>query len=650
MNEMKKILLVGNPNVGKSAVFSALTGQYVTVSNYPGTTVEIVSGKSIFDLGQTELSDTPGANSFIPHSEDEIIARNILLDEKAHLILQVADSKNLKRSLLATLQLIEMGMPLVVALNMNDEAKQRGLILDEEKLSSVLGVDFVKTVAIEKEGIPELIKKFKEPRKSDYKIKYNEAIENAIKEMDPLLPDLKISKRYQAVMILSGDESFIRYMEEKGLVNKAQLEKLRDVRRKTQAKFASSLGFIINRAKRRIIENISAEVTSVKVPQKNKFADFLGKLMIHPVYGIFFVAAVLVAAYYILGKFTAGVCVDFLQTVVFEQYINPFFSRLFQNYIPWNWLRDMFVGEYGLITVGLTYAFAILLPIIGVYFFFFSIIEDSGYLPRLAVVSNKLFKAMGLNGRAILPMVLGLGCVAMATLTARILETKKERLLVVLLLALGIPCSAQLGVAMSMLAGISLKAVLAVFFVVVSQLFLVGLIASKVIPGGKSDFITEIPPLRLPRLMNVGIKTYHRVKWFLKEAVPIFLFATFLLFIMDKTGFLNMIKDFLSPIIVRFLDLPPKATESFIMGFLRRDYAAAGLFDLQLSGMLDPTQIVVSMVVIILFVPCLANLIMITKEYGIMKAIYMCCFIFPFAVLVGGIVNFILRVFSVNLL
>lgn len=292
------------------------------------------------------------------------------------------------------------------------------------------------------------------------------------------------------------------------------------------------------------------------------------------------------------------------------------------------------MGEYGVITMALTYSIAIILPIVGTFFIAFGVLEDSGYLPRLAIMVNRVFRKMGLNGEAVLPMVLGLGCDTMATLTTRILESRKERVIVTLLLALGVPCSAQLGVILGVLGGLSLKATALWMGIVITVLFTVGFLASRIVPGRSSDFILEVPPLRVPQLSNIAAKTLARVEWYLREAVPLFLLGTLFLFALDKLGALLLLENLASPVVV---------------GFLRRDYGAAGLFALARAGMMDPAQVLVSLVTITLFVPCIANLLIIIKERGVKTAIAIVGFIFPFAFLVGGVLNLSLRTLGVSL-
>jgi ferrous iron transport protein B len=293
--------------------------------------------------------------------------------------------------------------------------------------------------------------------------------------------------------------------------------------------------------------------------------------------------------------------------------------------------------------MALTYGIAIVLPIVCTFFLAFSVLEDSGYLPRLAVMVNRIFQSMGLNGKAVLPMVLGLGCDTMATLTTRILDKRKERVIVTLLLALGVPCSAQLGVVFGMLGQAGWAAAAVWSGVTLGVLFLVGFLASKVIPGECSAFVLELPPMRMPQLGNIMVKTMARIEWYLREALPLFVVGTLILFVLDKLHLLGAIERAAEPIVVRLLGLPADASQAFILGFLRRDYGAAGFFDLQRDGKLDVIQVVVALVTMTLFIPCIANWFMMVKERGLRSALWMTAFIFPFALGVGGLLNLVLH-------
>jgi ferrous iron transport protein B len=641
----KKIAILGNPNVGKSVIFGLLTGKYVTVSNYPGTTVEVTSGHANFDK-KLGIVDTPGVNNLLPMSEDERVTRDILLNEDIDGLVQVIDAKNLRRGLLITLQLAEMGLPFLLDLNMGDEARSRGMYMDAKELGETLGIDVVETVATSRKGISKLVKSIPDTRKSKFSFKYSPGIEDGIKDISKLLPDVRISKRSLALMLLSGDESLKPWLAS---LEKKTVKKIEQIRNRAQAGYSQPLNYVITKRRIEEVQGIVKRTESREEKSAGSILETFGRIAVHPIAGIPILIAVLVLVYEFVGVFGAGTLVDFFEGVIFNEYINPVSISVVESLIPFKIAQDFLIGDYGIITMALTYSVAIILPIVGTFFIAFGILEDSGYLPRLAVMVNRIFKTLGLNGKAVLPMILGLGCATMATLTARTLETKKERIIVTLLLALGVPCSAQLGVILGLLGGLSGAALAVWIGSVVTTLFVVGFLASKVIPGGGYDFIMELPPIRVPKLTNILVKTASRVEWYLKEAVPLFILGTIFLFTLDITGLLGGIEIIASPLIVGVLGLPAQATGAFLIGFLRRDYGAAGLFALASAGLMDTTQIVVSMVTITLFVPCIANLFIIIKERGWKVAAGMVAFIFPTAFVVGGLLNFILRYLEVVL-
>ena len=639
-DDIEKVVLVGNPNVGKSVIFRLLTGRYVTVSNYPGTTVEVTKGFSSFNQKKHLITDTPGVNNLIPMSEDEKVTRDILMNEGDSLIVQVADSKNLRRALLITIQLAEAGLSFVLVLNMLDEARSRGFSIAIKKLSEILGVDVIPAIAIQNRGMDKLKKSLNSPGKSKLLLKYHDRVEEAINQISDYLPDLNLSRRFLSLMILSGDESLKEWIEKN--LSEEKRKVIDSIVERTQSHFREPLRTVLNRKKLEQVDKILEEVRTKKKTVKKGLSGFFDKMTMHPFWGFITLITVLYLTYQFVGNLGAQVGVDFLEGTVFEQYINPWMKQAVEFLVPVKIIQDFLVGEYGIITVALTYSIALILPIVTTFFIAFSILEDTGYLPRLAVMVNNIFKLMGLNGKAVLPMVLGLGCDTMATMTTRILGSNKERILVTLLLALGVPCSAQLGVILGILGILSFKAVLIWGGVVIGVMLVVGYLASLVIPGKDSDFILELPPLRMPQLSNTLIKTTARIEWYLKEAVPLFMLGTAVLFALDRTGMLVLLEKLASPVIVNFLGLPAETTESFIAGFLRRDYGVAGLFSMAKAGELNPVQIVVSMVTLTLFVPCIANYFMMIKERGFKVSLGMVLFIFPFAFLVGGALNFIL--------
>lgn len=627
------VALVGNPNVGKSVLFHRLTGQYVVVSNYPGTTVEVSQGKLRRMEGVT-LIDTPGIIGFPSRSEDEQVTERVLFNDNLRTVIQVGDAKNLRRTLHLTIQLAEMGLPLVLALNMVDEARMRGLEIRTEVIEQAFGIPIIQTVATRGRGIAEVETAIYAARPVNLKIDYPQEIEQTLSRIEELDFHAPISKRALALLWLAKDSVCEKWIEEN--TTAAVREQMENIRGELSEQFPEGLEYLIQRSRENFIEKlIRQSFEETKSP--NFSGSRLGYLTTHPVWGIPILLIVLYAMYWFVGVFGAGTLVGLLEENLFGEIINPWLIGVSEKIIPWEIVRNFLVGEYGLWTMGVTYALALLLPIIVTFFIAFGILEDSGYLPRVAVLSNRLFSSIGLNGQAVLPMVLGLGCVTMATMTTRILSRPRDRILVTLLLALAVPCSAQLGVVLGMLAAISFSAALIWVGLIFLVLLLVGWLAARVVPGERSPLIVELPPLRMPVFTNVIFKTFARVEWYIKEAVPLFLLGTLILFVLDTTHVLPAVIEFLRPVVTGWLGLPSEAATALIMGFLRRDFAATGFFVMQSQGHLSDLQALVSITTITLFIPCIASVFMMIKERGLKVALGMVAFIFPFSLLVGGL-------------
>lgn len=650
----QKIVLAGNPNVGKSVIFNALTGKYADVSNYPGTSVEISQGNTISGGKSFKIIDSPGVVSLVPRSEDERVTLDILTSPDIAGVVQVIDTKNLKRGLLLTIQLAEMGFPMVVCLNMYDEAEERGFSIDTAALEKTFGVKFIRTTAVSGRGLDELSDALQNMQIPHFHMRFHSRIEETAEAVSKVVTHPVLLSRGLALNIISSGGNIPNGV----LVSSENSPKIKKEIAVLTKNLPSSPGYEVQNSIAGYIDTRLPGFIKRQGKDKQGFKERLGWAAMHPRWGIIFVLLALYIMYELVGVFGAGTCVDFIETNIFGGIddsgnyfgiINPAFIR---GFAPLKaspagaFIVDMLVGPYGVITVGLTYSIAIVFPIVSLFFIFFGILEDSGYLPRLTVLSNRLFKLIGMNGRAVLPMVLGLGCDTMATFTTRILETRKERNIATLLLALGIPCSAQLGVILGMMSSVSIGMLFVVIGTVLLQLALVGYAASKIIPGKPSPLIAEVPPMRIPLLKNILLKTYFRVKLFMKEAVPLFILGTMVLFLLDKLNFLQVLENMTSPVITGFLQLPQEATEAFIVGFLRRDYGAAGLFFLAEKGLMDSIQITVGITVMVLFVPCLANFFVMIKERGWKTAGIMSVFIIFYAVLVGGVLNQILRLFN----
>jgi ferrous iron transport protein B len=635
-----RVILVGPPNVGKSALFGALTGRYATVSNYPGTTVEITRAQK----DGVEFIDTPGTDSLLPNADDARVTRDILLGSAGATVLVVGDAKNLRRALLLVAQLAEGGARIALVLNMTDEAEARGIRVDAAALSIALGIPVVETIATRGRGVSRVAPAIERAAVPRLQISYGPVLEEEIARVQRALPqDSGLSPRALAVMLLGGD----------GTLPELPFTLCTRVRL-LQARCPNAIRQVIAKKRLAAVEPIVG--AAQRRPPAPPPRGWLSRLTTHPVYGLPLLALVLLLSYEFVGVLGAQTCVDLLERALFRERLTPMLAEALRGFPRFGaWLageNGVVVGRYGLFSMGLAYGLAIVLPIVATFFIAFGLLEDSGYLPRLAVMLNRAFNAIGLNGKAVLPMVLGLGCDTMATVTTRVLESKKERILVTLLLALAVPCSAQLAVILAMLGVVRPSAAAWLLVTLFLVLVAVGWIAARVVPGKGSDFVLELPPLRAPSPGNVLIKTVARVEWYLREALPLFVLGTAILQLLDRTGALASIERAMRPLVVGLLQLPPETASAFLLGFLRRDYAAAGLFahyqPYIAAGKLTPSmevEIVVALVTVTLFLPCVANFIMLLKERGAKVGLTIAAFVMPFAFGAGALVNVLMRRF-----
>ncbi len=637
-----RIALVGSPNVGKSTLFHRLTGHYVTVSNYPRTSVEVTHGQGSLGGHSVRVVDTPGLYSLLATTEEEAVARRLVLEEGIDVLVHVVEARCLGRALPLTLELMELGRPLVLALNMMDELGPAGLALDAGLLAARLGVDVVPIVAVRGAGLETLkaamLRAAASGRAPEIPARRRD-LEAAVREVEATLAGrYTVSSRPVASLLLQEDaevERLVRSLEPDA--GRRAFEAARRARSELGGPAAYTSAVARRQAACRLLEGVLA----ADGRSRARLGERLGRWLARPLPGIPILLLVLwLGLYEFVGRFGAGTLVNWIEGSLFLGRINPFLEKLFLG-IPWPAVRDLWVGDYGLLTLGVRYAVAIILPIVGTFFLFFAVLEDSGYLPRLALLVDRVFKRLGLNGRAVIPIVLGFACDTMATMVTRTLETKRERVLATVLLALAIPCSAQLGVILAILSG--QPAALGIWVaVMVGSFVLIGAVGARVVPGRSGAFHMELPPLRLPRAGNVARKTMARVQWYFLEVIPLFLLASVLLWAGELTGMLDRAMAGLRPV-VGALGLPPRAASVFLLGFFRRDYGAAGLYELQRTGALDPIGIVVAAVTLTLFVPCVAQFLMMWKERGPRVASGVFAFAVTFAFGVGWALNLALR-------
>ncbi|MDT8901702.1 ferrous iron transport protein B [Anaeroselena agilis] len=630
----RRIVLVGAPNVGKSVIFNNLTGKYVNVSNYPGTTVEVARGYARLGGVPCEIVDTPGIYSLAPITDEERVTREFLLAGAPDLVVHVADAKNLARSLPFTLALLDAGLPVILVLNLIDEAAAAGLAFDTARLAGLLGIPVVAAAAVRKIGLDRLRDAIVSYRRQPQPpLLLGPDLEAALAAVTTPLGDRRPAVRILALLLLAGDP--VTHSQLKNdTAYPAAVAAAQDAARKSVQPFAQ----LIAAERQAQADRLAAAVVTRGPAGRRRTADFLDLLTRQPLTGIPILALVLYwGLYKFVGGFGAGFLVDYIDDNVFARVITPAVHHACHTWIPWEWLQSLLAGEYGLFTLGLRYAVAIILPIVGTFFVAFALLEDCGYLPRLAMLVDGLFKRFGLNGRAVIPVTLGLGCGTMAVFVVRTLETKRERLLATFLLALTIPCSAQLGVVLAILAGDG-RAVALWAAIILAVFILSGLLAARLLPGERSPFYIELPPLRIPDPANVLHKASTRMIWYFVEIIPVFFLASFLLWLGDRSGLLAYIIKAVEPLMAG-LGLPAATAPIFLLGFFRRDYGAAGLYDMAAAGLLGPRQLLVAAVALTLFVPCVAQLMVIVKERGPLAAAIMTAIIAVVALAAGWLAS-----------
>ena len=651
----KNVLLIGSPNVGKSLTFNKLTGMTAMVSNYPGTTVDIDEGNFTYENKTVHITDPPGLYDLNTITEEERVAKLLVLDERFDLMVHVVDAKNIEKSIDLTLQLIEAGKEVILVLNMMDELEDMGASVDAEGLSSELGIPVVLTSAAENRGLEELKHtivnydsiedEILNKSKTLLDVDYGRSIEIAISEIkNNISGHYGVSKRYLAISLLEGDEDSENLVKEN-----EDYSKLSQIIEKQRAKFDEPAKYLTKLRLADYAKYIKSNYTtidSINIQDKDSLGEKISRIMIHPIYGLIILAFVLYfGLYLVVGLLGAGILVDFLENTIFGQYINPAVTSLVVQYIPWVPIQNLFVGEYGIVTLGLTYGFGIILPIVSLFFIVFSILEDSGYLPRLALLVDNGFKRIGLSGRSVIPFVLAVGCGSMAAMVTRTLETRRERNIATMLMALTIPCSAQLGVIMALLSQHP-KSIWIWLAVIVLNFVVLGYLAKRFVPGAQPSFFMELPPLRWPKLSHIAKKTWTRLVMYIKELIPIFILISVIIWALDLCGIFQWIIACISPI-VSAIGLPSSTSSSFVLGFFRRDFGAAGLMAIQ--SQLTGVQLLVASVTLTLFLPCVAQLMIMIKERGVKLDGLIALMSIVLAFTMGFIVNLLLTTFNVVL-
>lgn len=634
-----KIAIVGSPNVGKSILFNKFGKGYSLVANYPHTTIAIMRKEASFAGKVFEIIDTPGIFSLQLFSEEGQVTRDILIKEHPDIILFCADATRLKQSLVLFSQILELEIPILFCLNMLDEASRKGLVMDTGALAKEIGFSVVETAAEHGIGLKELETLAHRVSTPVGRVFYPAFVENALEDLRGAISGERRFPKAVLLLYLTGDEDIARYVEETcgSEIFSRLSEHLRRIYRKSNP---SNLKQAIAVVREDWVEGIVKKTVKGESFSQDGFSHKAAWASRHILWGWPILFGILWTTF-----FGVGTVATKLTEIVEDCFFSPI-VQIVGQFISHPLLKEFVVGQYGILTMGVFNAVGTVVPILIVFFLITNFLEDVGYLSNLSVLSNRFLSFFGLTGKAVLPFVLGFGCNTVATLTSRILESKRERIIASILIALGIPCAVQLGVLLAIMATAPLSVLWITMTAVLGTQIICGLALNKLVPSSRrSDFIMELPNFNLPSPRHIILKTYYRVKWFLVEAVPMFVLGAGLMFLLEKTSLLALIKQILNPVVSGFLALPEKLTEVFILVLSRRELGAVYFKEMVDAGEVDFYQTIVGLVVITLFIPCVSNTMVMIKELGARWAVSANILIVLVAILVGGMVNALVRFF-----
>jgi len=570
---IKKIYLIGNPNVGKSVVFSRLTGVQVISSNYPGTTVELCKGYLELSGEKIEVIDLPGTYSLDPTSSAEEVAVSLLKefpkDEIA--VVNVLDSTNLERNLLLTLQLIEEGYPVIACLNMCDDAVHKGVHLDLKKLEDILKIPVISTCAVTGVGIKSLIER--------------------MKEVSPV-PRKKLSRE----------------------------------------ELWKEIGLIIEQVQR--LEH-----------RHHNLREMLEDASVRPVTGLLMAAGVIYASFKIV-RFIGEAIITKITDPVFINFYQPVLEKITVCCKEEGFWFHLLIGDLinskidfkqslGVLTTAPYIEFGMVLPYVISFYFILSLLEDIGYLPRLAILLDNVLHRLGLHGYAIIPVLLGFGCNVPGILSTRVLESKRERFIASTIISIGVPCVPLQAMIFGLLGGFGGLYVGGVYLVLFSVVLILGLILNRAISGYSPEFLLEIPPYRFPPLHMLGQKLYFRIKGFIIEAVPVVLIGVAVINILLYFKIFDLVTGIFAPLVQGVFGLPKEAIVALVLGFLRKDVAVGMLAPLGLTA----KQLFIAATLLAVSFPCVATFIVLWKELGFKDLVKSTLIMITVSIIVGGMLN-----------
>ena len=637
------IALAGNANVGKSVIFNQLTGLHQHIGNWPGKTVEKAEGTLHFKGYTIDIIDLPGIYSLSTFSMEELISREYIATKKPDVVINVLDASLLERNLFFTLQLLELETPILVVLNQIDMASKKGIIIDYAKAEKILGVPVIPTVAVSGKGISDMLEKSIEIVQKKRKIKplkpkYGKEIEERIEGITKLLDknELKYPPRWVAIKLLDQDEDIEKEIYRLYPNIASTVEKLRT---ELEDIHGHSSPTVVTSDRYQLASKISKEIQKISIPQKTPFREKMHTITTHAVFGYLIMLLTILGVFvsiFSLGDFISGLLGDILFGL--KPIFNNFFGVGIIGSLIWGGVMEGIIG-------GITIALPYILP----FYFILYIFEDSGYLSRIAFLMDKLMHKMGLHGKAFIPVMLSFGCNVPGCLGCRIMETTRERLLTAFTVTL-VPCAATSVVILGMVgAFVGLQWALILYIINLIIILILGRIAFKSLPGEPTELIMEMSDYKIPHIKTVANQTWFRLREFIIMAFPLMVAGSVVIKIAEVTKLLGPLTDFFAPLTVFWLGLPAVTGIALIFGVLRKELTLIMLGTLfgtsNFALVMTSAQMIVFTLVVMLYIPCVATVGVLIKEFGWKKAMIITISEIILALTLGGITYRVLTIF-----
>jgi ferrous iron transport protein B len=622
------LALAGNANVGKSSIFNQLTGLGQETGNWGGKTTGVQEGSLSHHGYRIRVADLPGIYTLAASSAEEQLARDFILHQHPDVVVNVLDATSLERNLVFTLQLREMGVPLVIALNNADLARKKHIQLDTALLGKLLDVPVVSTIAIKGIGVHELVDAAldlkEDPRELNSNLKYGWEVEKRLGELVERLDigNLRYPARWTAIQLLQGEEGLFQ----RDNLDTARLtEHARKLAAELVAMHGEGIAAVIAAEQYALAASLARRVTVLPEPEKRRSFS-LDDLTLHPLFG-YLMFVVVMAATLVLVSFIGGWVTEVFAWLL--AILAPDTSGRLAD-ILWNGGVN---GLFAALSVGVGF----ILP----FYVILSVLGESGYLPRIAFLMDRPCHTVGLHGQASLPLIMALGCNVPACLACRIMENKRDRLIAIFLSTL-VPCSARSSVVLGLVgAFVGWQWALGLFAFQLLFIYLVGLLLNRLAPSNSPGIIMELPEYRVPVWHIVWRQTWYRFKEFLVIGVPLIAAGSLVIESLRVFNWLESVTDVLSPVTVGWLGLPAFTGVLLIFGILRKEANLALLLSYAggaaLTSVISPLQMVVFTIVIMLYIPCISTIAVVVKEAGVRMATLMVVAEIALAILIGGI-------------